>query len=314
MTKKVVVIGGGHGQATILSGIKYLDDIEITAIVTVADDGGSTGRLRRQFQIPAMGDIRNVIIALSKKDSLLKSLMDYRFDLSDSKEDVMGHNLGNLILTAMIQTSGSFTQSIDELCEILDVKGKIIPSTLDVITLFARMEDDTIVKGECNIPNIDNHIQEVYYEYEIEATNESVEAIKQADLIILGCGSLYTSILPNVIIPKINQALRLSSAKLVYLCNIVTQPGETDNYSLEDHIQALEDHHVSIDEVIVASDVIPQDIIKRYEEDNRLIVKIEKDNHNYQIVQAELLSFENKLIRHDPIKITDCIDQLLKEV
>ena len=314
MTKKVVVIGGGHGQATILQGIKHIEDIDITAIVTVADDGGSTGRLRRQFQIPAMGDIRNVIIAMSKSESLLKGLMDYRFDLSDSVEDVMGHNLGNLILTAMIQTSGSFTKSIDELCDILDVKGRIVPSTLDVITLFAKMEDGTIVKGESNIPNIDNHIQEVYYEYEIEATNESVDAINNADLIILGCGSLYTSILPNVIIPKINKALNDSKAKIVYLCNVVTQPGETDNYNLEDHIQALKDHKVDIDEVVIASDKISQEIVQRYIDDKRSIVKMTKNEHQYKIVESNLLSFDKLLIRHDPLKIKSCIEQLLKEV
>ena len=314
MTKKIVVIGGGHGQSTILNGIKYLDDVDITAIVTVADDGGSTGRLRRQFEIPAMGDIRSVIIAMAKKECLLKNLLSYRFDLSESEEDVMGHNLGNLILTAMIQSSGSFTDSIKELCDSLDIEGRIIPSTLDVITLFAKMEDGTIVKGESNIPNINNHITEVYYDCEIEATEEAIEAIEQADLIVLGCGSLYTSILPNVIIPKINKALIESKAKIIYLCNVVTQPGETDNYSLEDHIKALNDHNVEVDEVVVASDIIPHNVAVRYDDDKRSIVKITQDNHDFHIKQVDLLTFENLLIRHDPLKIMKCFYEILKEV
>ena len=170
MTKNVVVIGGGHGQSAICRGIKNIENLNITAIVTVADDGGSTGRLRRQFHIPAMGDIRNVMIALAGSESLMSDLMDYRFaDTEGSEMDVAGHNLGNLILTAMTDQCGSFLEAVQTIGQVLNVKGRIIPATSQVISLFARMEDDTIVKGEANIPNIDNHIRRVFYEEPVKA-------------------------------------------------------------------------------------------------------------------------------------------------
>ena len=174
---KVVVIGGGHGQSVILRGIKFIQDIQISAIVTVADDGGSTGRLRRQFHIPAMGDIRAVLIALAESETLLKNLMEYRFegDPDPDQEDqgVMGHNLGNLILTALTQSCGSFLESIGILSKILNVRGDIIPATTQVITLFARMADGTIVRGESNIPNMNNRIDTVFYQETVKASEKA---------------------------------------------------------------------------------------------------------------------------------------------
>ena len=253
--KKVVVIGGGHGQSAILRGIKKIEEIDITAIVTVADDGGSTGRLRRHFHIPAMGDIRNVLISLGESETLLATLMDYRFESSgDIDEDVMGHNLGNLILTAMTQSCGSFMESITTLCKVLNVRGDIIPATSQVITLFARMQDGTIVRGESNIPNISNRIREVFYEEKVSATPAAIEAILNADVVVLGIGSVYTSILPNLIIPEIKEALEKSKAKVVYYCNAMTQPGETDGYSLEDHVEAFRHHGSDVDMVVMADE------------------------------------------------------------
>ena len=165
MIKKVVVIGGGHGQSLICRALKQIDNITISAIVTVADDGGSTGRLRKQFHIPAMGDIRNVLISLSEKESVMRDLMDYRFATLGSEDiDVQGHNLGNLILTALTEETGSFLEAIQVASDVLKVKGKIIPATTEIITLYARMEDGVIVKGEANIPSFDHHIEEVFYD------------------------------------------------------------------------------------------------------------------------------------------------------
>ena len=309
----IVIIGGGHGQATICRGVKNLNDIHLTAVVTVADDGGSTGRLRRQFHIPAMGDIRNVMIALAESETMLGNLMDYRFeDPTGDETDISGHNLGNLILTAMTQQSGSFLEAVRTNGKVLRVKGDIIPATTQVISLYARMNDGVIVKGEANIPNMENHIREVFYDCEVKATPEAVSAILNADLIIYGIGSVYTSILPNVIIPEIKDALNQTHARRVYFCNAMTQPGETDGYSVEDHVQALLDHGAPVDAAVVAGDVIPPKILDRYKEQNSTNVPLRSQQHSYQIVRRELLCFDHDLVRHDPLKIQQAVEFLME--
>ena len=313
--RRVVVIGGGHGQSTICRGIKKIPDLNISAIVTVADDGGSTGRLRRQFHIPAMGDIRNVMISLAESETLLGTLMDYRFeDPRGEEKDIAGHNLGNLILTALTQQCGSFFEAVQTAGKILNVKGKIIPATTQVITLFARMEDDVIVKGEANIPDRSNHIREVFYDVPVHATPEAVDAIKAADLIIYGIGSVYTSILPNVIIPEIRDALLHTKAKRVYFCNAMTQPGETDRYSLEDHVKALTDHGAPVDAVVFANDKIPESILERYYAEGSTPVTIRQKEHDYRIIETGLLDFHKQLIRHNATKISKTVSDLLKQV
>lgn len=313
--KKVVVIGGGHGQSAILRGIKKIEEIDITAIVTVADDGGSTGRLRRHFHIPAMGDIRNVLISLGESETLLATLMDYRFESSgDTDEDVMGHNLGNLILTAMTQSCGSFMESITTLCKVLNVRGDIIPATSQVITLFARMQDGTIVRGESNIPNISNRIREVFYEEKVSATPAAIEAILNADVVVLGIGSVYTSILPNLIIPEIKEALEKSKAKVVYYCNAMTQPGETDGYSLEDHVEAFRHHGSDVDMVVMADDEIPDEILQRYHDEGSIEVKMKENDHDYEIMRCSLLDFSRSLVRHDSDKIRESLQLILERM
>ena len=313
--KKVVVIGGGHGQSAILRGIKKIEEIDLTAIVTVADDGGSTGRLRRHFHIPAMGDIRNVLISLGESETLLATLMDYRFEsMSGSEEDVMGHNLGNLILTAMTQSCGSFLDSISTLCKVLNVRGDIIPATSQVITLFARMQDGTIVRGESNIPNISNRIREVFYEEKVSATPAAIEAILSADIVVLGIGSVYTSILPNLIIPEIKEALEKSKAKVVYYCNAMTQPGETDGYSMEDHVQAFRHHGSDVDMVVMADDEIPDEILKRYHDEGSIEVKMRENGHDYEIMKCSLLDFSRDLVRHDSDKIRESLKLILERM
>lgn len=316
--KKVVVIGGGHGQSTILRGIKHIEDIDITAIVTVADDGGSTGRLRQFFNMPAMGDIRGVLIALAESETLLSTLMDYRFVSNDEnvagQQDIIGHNLGNLILVALTQSSGSFVESIEILSKVLNVRGNIIPSTSQVITLFAIMEDGTIVQGEDNIPRIHNRIKRVFYQDEVRASEKAIDAIKEADLIIYGIGSVYTSILPNIIIPEIKDALQKAKGEKVYICNAMTQPGETTNYEVEDHVDALIDHGAFVDKVVVNNDIIPTHIIRRYQDEDSTPVKIVRERHSYEIVEASLLDFSNNLVRHDSMKIKSVVESLLKDV
>lgn len=302
--KRVVVIGGGHGQAAVLRGLKDIEQIELTTIVTVADDGGSTGRLRQDFHMPAMGDIRGVMIALAESESLLSDLMNYRFD--DTSETMGGHNLGNIILTALTQTTGSFMDAIARVSQVLKVKGNIVPSTTQVITLYAIMEDGTIVRGESNIPKVRNHIQKVYYEEKVKASAAAVEAIQKADYIIYGAGSLYTSILPNLIIDEIKEAIQKSSAKKIYFCNPMTQSGETEFYTVEDHVQAIEEHlQDRIDEVYVANDEIPINILDLYLKENSTHVPLRDAQHHYRVVECSLLNMDSGMIRHDAKKIKE---------
>ena len=315
MNKKVVVIGGGHGQSAICRGIKEIENLDISAVVTVADDGGSTGRLRRQFDIPAMGDIRNVMISLAESETLMSRLMDYRFaDPDGTEDDVAGHNLGNLILTAMTQQCGSFLEAIRTIGKILNVKGRIIPATTQVISLFALMDDDVIVKGEANIPNSGHHINKVFYDVPVKAEPEAIEAIMNADLIIYGIGSVYTSILPNVIIPEMKDALKRTNAMHLYVCNAMTQPGETDGYSVEDHVQALMDHGAPVDAVLIHNEVISDYVLSRYAAEGSTEVRPVKEEHEYRIIRRDLLSDHKNLVRHDPAKIGKAVAEILEEL
>jgi len=307
--KNVVVIGGGHGLATILRGIKLIDDINIFAIVTVADDGGSTGRLRQRYNMPAVGDIRNVLMALSQSDEIMDELMNYRFEGSDNL-DVSGHSLGNLILTALVQISGSFSKGIETLANVLNVKGKIIPSTLETVTLYAKMDDDTIVKGEANIPSLIHNIDKVYYDHKVKANEQAIKAILEADLIIYGIGSLYTSIIPNTIIKGISEALKESKAKKVYFANCMSQSNETYNYDLKQHVDALIQHGAYIDMVVKHNDKIPEDIIRKYSEHNSIEV-LYNNNLDIPVKEYDMLVFDNKLVRHDTNKIKKVVEDLL---
>lgn len=311
--KKVVVIGGGSGQSVILKGLKQVADIDITTIVTVADDGGSTGRLRRQYHIPAMGDIRNVMCALAKEETLFTQLMEYRFE--GESEDIGGHNLGNLILTALTEKSGSFMDAISEISKIVNVKGTILPATSQVITLFARMSDGTVVRGESNIPNFDNRIREIFYDEKVEADPDAVQAILDADIIFIGIGSLFTSVIPCLIIEGICDAIKKSKATRYYMCNAMTQPGETDYFSVEDHVEALEKHTFKgiASHVIVTSNHARDELMKKYANKGAYPVKIRQNEHDYEILQEDLLDVEGDYIRHDPIKIRDYVIRLLKE-
>ena len=313
--KRIVVIGGGHGQSAICRGIKNIPDVDISAIVTVADDGGSTGRLRRRFHIPAMGDIRNVMISLAESETLMTDIMNYRFDDPDGSEtDISGHNLGNLILTALTQQTGSFMEAVSEIQKVLNVRGKIIPATSQVITLLAEMEDGVVVKGEANIPTRANRISRVFYDQPVHAESEAIEAIRQADLIIYGIGSVYTSILPNVIIPEIQQELMKAKARKVYFCNAMTQPGETDGYCLEEHVENQKRHGEPIEAVTTSTEIIPEDILVSYYRQGSTPVYIRDGQHDYEIIRRSLLIFKDGLGRHDPKQIQAVISDRVKEL
>ncbi|MBU6451504.1 MAG: uridine diphosphate-N-acetylglucosamine-binding protein YvcK [Cyanobacteria bacterium REEB67] len=234
---KVVVIGGGTGLSNLLRGLKRFTN-NITAIVTVADDGGSSGRLRQELGVLPPGDIRNCITALADEDKLVTELFHYRFEHGQGLE---GHNFGNLFITALVAiTKGDMIQAVRTASRVLNSCGQVLPSTLDNITLVAEMQDGTEVRGESHISHSDVRIRRVLTDPpNPKATVEAVEAILDAELIILGPGSLYTSIVPNLLVPGIAAAVRQSGAAKLYVCNILTQPGETTNYTVGDHVEAL---------------------------------------------------------------------------
>lgn len=312
---KICVIGGGTGQSIILKGLKSIENVSLSAIVTVSDDGGSTGILRSEFNVPGMGDIRNVMVALADEDTILPQVLNYRFDSLDSKS-LGGHNLGNLILTALTQETGNFMEAVGSVSQILNVEGEIIPASLENLTLMARMEDGTIVRGESNIPKFSNRIDEVYYDTSVKATKEAVKAISEADLIVFGVGSIYTSILPNVIIPEIKEALQNTKAKKIYYCNVMTQPGETDEYTVSDHVFALEKHmDTKLDLVVMDNNIFPGEYIKKYlEKQSEIVTHDDTLDVSFKLLKHDVVSIEDGLIRHDHKKIKESFKKILERI
>ena len=310
--KRIVIIGGGHGQSTIVKGLKDIKDIDLKAIVTVADDGGSTGRLRELYNIPAVGDIRNVLVSMSNSKDLNR-IFNYRFK-GDEDTDVVGHSLGNLILAALIEINdGSLPVAIKEISHLLNVKGKVIPSTLETVSLYARFKDGTIEKGEANIPKVLKHIDKVYYDHEVIGNKDAVSAILKADLIIYGIGSLYTSIMPNVIIKEINDALNMSKAKKIYFANAMTQRGETYNYNLKEHVDAFRRHNVPLDMLIKHKEEIPEYIKERYIKEEAIEV-LDNEDCGVKVIERNLLDFSCDKVRHDPKKIKAVVKKILGSI
>ena len=309
--KNVVIIGGGTGLSVMLRGMKTIPGVELSAIVTVADDGGSTGRLRDSYQIPAMGDIRNVMCAMAEEESIFTELMNYRFK---GVGDIGGHNLGNLLLLALSETTGSFMEAIRTFSRVLKVRGKILPSTLEVVTLYAVMEDGTIVRGEKNIPKFRNHIDRVFYQRHIRATEEALQAIRSADLIIYGIGSLYTSIMPNLIIDEIRNELIANPCRKVYFCNAMSQPGETDNYSVEDHVNAILHHAYAdaVDIVVTNNNTFSKEMLDKYSAMGSAPILLAEQRHPYLVLQRDLMNMDNALIRHDSQKVKAVVEEILR--
>ncbi len=253
----IVAIGGGTGLSTLLRGIKH-EPVRITAIVTAGDDGGSSGRLRTEFNVPAPGDIRNCLVALADSETLLGDLFQYRFDAEDSALD--GHSFGNLFITALTKVSGSFEQAIIESGRVLNIRGSVYPSSLENIIVGAEMADGSVLHGETTIVNARAGINRVFLDPpNAEAYLPAVHAILEADLVVLGPGSLYTSVLPNLMVEGIAHALRHTPAEKVYVCNVATQPGETDDYDVADHVRGLHRHlgDLPIDRILVNSNLEP---------------------------------------------------------
>lgn len=302
---KIVVIGGGTGLSVLLRGLKTYP-VDITAIVTVADDGGSSGRLRDELAIPPPGDIRNVIAALSEAEPMLKSLFQYRFENGNG---LSGHSLGNLLLAAITSITGDFVSGIRELSRVLNVNGIVLPSANHNMVLNAKMKDGTLVKGESQIPKVNKEIHRVFLTPEdIQALPESLQAIEEADLIVIGPGSLYTSILPNLIVPGFREAVCHTNAKKVYICNVMTQLGETNHFTAADHVQALMDHMNCkfIDSIVVNNKMIPPNVASLYELEGAEPVDYDEDRlkaFGIQVISGKMIQYDDSVIRHDEHKI-----------
>jgi len=334
----IVSVGGGTGLSTLLSGLKAFvrEPISstdawietLTAVVTVTDDGGSSGRLREEFQILPPGDIRNCIASLAEDEHLLTRLFQYRFE---SDGDLSGHSFGNLFLAALAGVTGDFLEAIKVSSEVLAIKGRIFPSTIEDVTLVAELEDGRIIRGETNIVESRSRIRSLRLSNDhCRPLPETLDAIGHADIITIGPGSLYTSIVPNLLVDGIVEAMRDSDALKVYISNIMTQPGETDNFSVSDHLRVLFDYNPNLflDYVVVNSTPISLELKNKYlddgaaqvEFDSSLQSRLEGHLHSslgavgrradgFQIIYRDLLQ-EDRLIRHDP----DRLARLLLEI
>ncbi len=312
--KKIVVIGGGTGLSTLLSGIKNIHDIELSAIVTVFDNGSSTGVLRREFKIPAVGDIRQVITALSTNENhhILNSLMAYRFQNKNSNLD--NHSLGNLIIAALIDIQKDFKKGIESLSTALNIVGKIIPITDESININAVTVNNKIISGESNIGNSREQLKKIFYSDKVKANPDAIMAINEADYIIYGIGSLYTSIIANIALDDIQEVLRSTKAKHVYVCNIMQQRGETIGYDTQDHIDAIEEHlgKKIIDIAITNSTIITAEVVKKYALQNQKIVPVKFRNSKIKIMQEPLIKImDDNTIRHDPLLIEQTFKKLI---
>lgn len=274
---RIVAVGGGTGLSMLLRGIKNITN-NITAVVTVGDDGGSSGRLREEMGVLPPGDIRNCIAALADDEDLVTKLFQYRFK---SGEGLEGHSFGNLFLTALCSITGDMVRAVKESSNVLSIRGRVLPSTLDDMKLVAEMEDGRIIHGESNIPEANGKIKRLFTDPQnCKALDDVITAIKNAELIILGPGSLYTSVIPNLLIKEIADEISKSQAKKIYVCNIMTQPGETDGYSVSDHVSALMQHAGSknIIDAVLINDTMPENLAEKYENAGSYPVKSDFEN------------------------------------
>src|SRR5699024_9752567 len=306
----ITIIGGGTGLSVLSRGLKKYP-VDISAIVSVADDGGSTGIIRDQIDMPAPGDIRNVMSALSEVEPMLEDLFTYRF----KKDEISGHSLGNLMLAAMYDISGDFATAVSELSKILNVKGTVIPSTNVSPKLAARMIDDSIIIGESYIPKVKKEIKEMYLiPTNIAATPAAIDAIMDSDIIVLGPGSLFTSIIPNLLPKGIAKALRESNGIKVYVANLLEQPGETMRMSAYDHLLAIEKHIEAsvIDYVILNERDVYSQMASTYKKRGVQIIKSERHKiieHGVNVITDEELIIVDKegVVRHNNEKLAEII-------
>lgn len=310
---KIVAVGGGHGLSNLLLGLKEYT-ANITAIVTVADSGGSSGRLREEFNIVAPGDIRNCLVALADAPALMGQLFQFRFS---QESQLKGHNFGNLFLTAMVQVTGDFEKAVQESSRVLAIRGNVVPSTVKNVHLVAEYEDGSIAEGEAKIPRQGVRIRRVSLKpQDASATTQAIEAIREAEIIILGPGSLYTSVIPNFLIKDITTAVDQSTAYKIYVCNVMTQPGETEGYTASDHVRTLVEHSAKniINACMVNTAEVPLPAQGRYKAEDSfpVVADVEKIRElGYDVVGTDLLSVTD-YVRHDSGKLTKALIRLIE--
>ena len=309
---RVVAVGGGHGLAALLRGLKAYTS-NLTAVVTMADDGGSSGLLRRDMGMPPPGDLRDCLVALADDESLMSQLFQYRFP----DGGLQGHSFGNLFMAALTEVTGDFELAVAESTQVLKVRGRVLPSTADDVVLHAQMVDGGRVSGQSTITAAEHLPLRVWLTPEKpRPVPQAVTALARAELIVLGPGSLYTSIIPNLLIPEVRQALADSRAQVVYVCNVMTQPGETDGYTAADHLDALYRHGVEglVDLVIVDDSHLAPDLLAGYERLGARPVPVDDDRlrrMGVKVVRAPVAA-QSDVVRHDPERLAQALVRVLR--
>lgn len=302
MDKNIVVLGGGTGQSVLLRGLKRFP-FNITAVVSVSDDGKSSGKIRQELNVPAVGDIRSVLISLAETEDIVEKMINYRFK---SNGDLDGHSLGNLLLAGLTDIYGNLSNAVLQISKILNLKGEVLPLTDDNVVLMGKMSDGSIIEGEHNITLSDKKIEKIYYKVNPKVNKTVIKRIKDADAIILSMGSVYTSIIPHLLCKEVIKAIDSSDAKIMYVCNVMTQPGETDGFTASDHINLLNSYlgKRKINTVITNSKKVSKKTQKIYETlEQKDLVKIDSKNIDIEHINKPLIKIENDKIRHDNMKL-----------
>ncbi len=304
---KIVAIGGGTGLSTLLRGLKRRTT-NLTAVVTVSDDGGSSGRLQKELGVLPPGDVRNCLVALADDEALVTDLFRYRFE---EGEGLTGHSFGNLFLAAMTGITGNFDRANKESSRVQNIVGRVLPATLAIVRLCAELDDGTIVEGESRIPLAKRPIRRVFFDPDmVEPLDEVIDAIRDADAIVLGPGSLFTSILPNFLIDRIAQEVARAHAVKIYVCNVMTQPGETENMTAADHVEALfANAGARVCDYVVVNDQRPSKLLATYAEEGQVpvVADLERiESMGLTPVHAEMIS-ETITVRHDPERLAETV-------
>lgn len=307
--KKVVVLGGGTGTSTLLSGLKRMP-IDITAVISVSDNGSSTGKLREEFLIPAVGDIRKVLTNLSPLPDEVKAVMEERLKTTSA---LNGHAIGNLALTAYLKKTKSLEKSIRLMSKLLGVKQTVLPLSEDLLTLVGETIDGEFIEGEEQIDEANKKYKRIFYKEEPHVTPSVLTKIKQADLVVLSMGSLYTSLIPNLICKDIVEAIKESNAKVLYICNLFTQVGVTDHFTVSDHINAIENYigKDGVNCVIVNDEKVSEDYLKKYrDEENKEFVRTDDEvlkDMKCEIIKSNLITTEDGTVKHNTLKLSSII-------
>ena len=303
MNKKVVILGGGTGTSTLVRGLKQFP-LDISVVVPVSDDGKSSGKLREEFDIPAVGDLRKVLSSLSETEPLFEKLLEYRFD---TNSDLNGHPVGNLLLAALCNITGNMSDGIEALSNVLNLKGKVLPLTEDKAVLMGEMDDNSIIEGEHSITESPKKIKRIFYKKSPQINSDVIKNIRKADMIILSMGSLYTSIACNLLPKEVIDEIDKSKAKILYVCNMFTQPGETDNYTASKHVNVLNSYlgKRKIEVLIANNGVIPNDFLVRYHtEEQKDPVIIDKEKLKLKLIEDNFVTIDNGTLKHDAIKVS----------